>query len=66
MKWRCVNDFWGYCKGEPDWKRKSQAKGGYGYQINGACMRSPENCTKYVTFERSLKNAMFAMQRKGS
>ena len=45
-KWRCVNEVFGYCTGEPEWKEESTMKDGWGH-LYGTCKNDHKSCIKF-------------------
>jgi len=59
IKWRCVEDKFGYCSGVPDWEVEPHIQGGKDglatVITSGKCKRDPKTCGKYQTLTQSLK-----------
>jgi len=58
IHWRCIEDKFGYCSGEPDWDVEPHiVKDRWGTEcllIGGKCKRDPIACKKYQTIKESL------------
>jgi len=52
MKWKCLNDIFGYCAGEPDFKQKPTICLGDVYGCS--CKLGPKTCGKHQTLTESL------------
>ena len=59
IKWRCVQDKFGYCSGVPDWEEEPHIQcagdGKPSVITGGKCKRDPKTCGKYQTLTQSLK-----------
>lgn len=53
--WRCTNDMFGYCSGEPEWLREPQETGASGYKASGSCSLDPKACGRYQTLSQQLE-----------
>ena len=68
MKWRCLNDIFGYCTGEPDFKQKP---GSVHYPVpwDGvtvtSCKLNTETCGKHQTLTENIA-AMTAVKPGGA
>lgn len=53
IKWRCLNDIMGYCKGDPKWEVKPHAVDAPFQQgvdlVGGHCGLNPYSCGRYQT-----------------
>jgi len=55
--WKCINDYFGYCQGEPNWiKKPTSLMHGIGPNevitgsvIGGKCRSNPKTCPKHQT-----------------
>ncbi len=49
MKWRCLNNIFGYCSGEPEFAEKPKvAPGVAGTVYAGTCKLDLKTCTKFI------------------
>ena len=62
MKWRCVNDKFGYCSGEPEWEVEPtymEVKNWNNELVSeprgGVCKNSPRECKKHKTLTQVSK-----------
>lgn len=46
MRWRCLKDYFGYCKGKPQFIKEPEDDGTHGY-IGGKCKADPATCGQY-------------------
>ena len=56
MKWRCLNDNFGYCSGTPETEvspNVAEKDGEYMY-FGGKCRLDPKTCTKYQSLSEQL------------
>jgi len=70
--WRCVNDIFGYCAGEPTWAVKPDPlmiKGEYGSvdtggMTGGKCQEDPKTCLYYRLSRQIISELKTATKRK--
>lgn len=53
--WRCVNNLWGYCSGEPKWGKSAKLIESSATYFGGSCKLNPETCGKYQTLTQQLE-----------
>lgn len=53
--WRCANDYFGYCDGEPEWGKEPEPTGVGEYSGKGACKLNRETCGRYSTVSQQLE-----------
>jgi len=53
--WRCGNDLFAYCSGEPEWKKKYLEYEGGQILAGGSCKLDPKTCGKFQTFAEQLR-----------
>jgi len=47
--WRCLNDIWGYCSGEPEAKEREEIKSGDLSVTHNKCCLDPKTCGKFTS-----------------
>lgn len=63
MAWRCVNDLFGYCSGEPAWEKPpiplTSTTGRAPFEIDsvgfGTCKKNPQTCGRYRKLSQLIK-----------
>lgn len=54
--WRCANDFFGYCMGQPEWEVQPQTNWAQDdAPRGGTCKKGPRECPKYRTLAGLLE-----------
>lgn len=53
--WRCINDYFGYCKGVPRWSKRPESLGAGEFPGRGLCKLDPKTCGQYQTLEEQLR-----------
>ena len=53
--WRCANDIFGYCSGEPKWSERCGERGVGLFLAGGSCKLDPKTCGKFQTLTEQLR-----------
>ena len=53
--WRCTNDMWGYCSGEPELSEGYVTYGLGNVPIGGFCKLDLKTCGKFQTLAEQLR-----------
>lgn len=59
--WKCANDVFGYCSGEPDWETPPDVReNAEGTKVTGTfggrCKNDKDSCEKYKTFTQVVED----------
>ncbi len=55
MEYRCANDLFNYCSGEPKWGKSPDTLGAGGHLGGGSCKLNPQTCGKHRTILQQLE-----------
>jgi len=53
--WRCLNDVFGYCSGEPERDERHSVYGEDRYSAGGSCKLDLKTCGKFQTLTEQLR-----------
>ena len=67
MNWmyRCANDLWGYCTGEPEWEKEPEVASVKNFDnqvvevpLKTPCIKDKAKCKRYRTFSQIIGEQM--------
>ena len=64
MFWRCLNNIFSYCNGEPKFGEVGQCKDGWSNRFYLTCQLNPKTCHKRVSLIGSMRLALGAKPKQ--
>ena len=58
MGYRCANDLFNYCSGEPEWGTPPKELGVEKYPGGGSCKLDPKTCRKHQTLREQVGDGL--------